>query len=220
MSEFFREVDEEYRRDRVAEIWRRYQTLIVGVAFVAIAAVGGWRYWQHTQLQQSEAAAIRYEDALRLVRNGKSEDAEKTLAALSGEAPAGYRMLARFRLAAEAGRRSAEDGAKAYDALAADGAVDATMQDLARLRSALLRMDLPDAAPAQTAFERLSTPGNAWRHTAREMLGLIALRRGDGDAASRYFDQIAADPESPQSLRGRLQVYTALAAGGPVQTTQ
>lgn len=220
MSEFIREVDEEYRRDRIAQIWQRHQGLIIGLAVLMLVSVGGWRYWQHAQQTRAEDAAVRYEEALRQSRDGKPEDAEKTLAALATDSPAGYRLLARFRLAAEMGRRSAEEGAAAYDALAADPAADSTLQDLARLRAAMLRMDLADPAAARTALERLASPANPWRHTAREMLGLIGLKRGDDALASRYFDQIAADPESPQALRGRLQIYTGLAAGGPVQTTQ
>ena len=52
------------------------------------------------------------------------------------------------------------------------------------------------------------------------MLGLAALKQGDYDGAGRWFDQIAADRETPQALRSRLEIYTALVAGGPVQATQ
>ena len=220
MDEFIREVDEEYRRQRIAEIWKRYNALIVGLAILLVAGVGGWRYWQHLERQRAEAASIRYETAVQLSREGKSEDAEKALEAVAAEAPSGYRLLARFRLAAETGKQNAEAGAKAYDALANDAGLDGSMRDLARLRGAMLRMDGPESANAERELERLATPTNPWRHTAREMLGLAALRRGDGEAASRWFDQIAADREAPQGIKARLEVYSALAAGGPVQTTQ
>lgn len=218
-NEFIREVDEEYRRDRIAEMWRRYNGFIVALAVLVIAAVGGWRYWQHVERTRAEAAAARYQEALRLDQDGKGEEAAQTLRGLTSDSAAGYRLLARFRLAAEEGQKAAEEGAKAYDALAADGSVPPLLQDLARLRAAMLRMDA-DAAAAQGALERLASPTNAWRHTAREMLGLAALRKGELDAAGRRFDEIAADRETPQSLRSRLEIYTALVAGGPVQATQ
>jgi hypothetical protein len=218
-NEFIREVDEEYRRDRIAEMWRRYNGLIVGLAVLVIAAVGGWRYWQHLERTRAEAAAARYQDALRLDQEGKGDDAAQVLRALTTDSAAGYRLLARFRLAAETGQQNPEDGAKAFDALAADGAVPPVLQDLARLRAAMLRLDT-DAAAAQPALEALAMPANAWRHTAREMLGLAALKRGDYDAAGRRFDEIAADREAPQALRSRLEIYTALVAAGPVQATQ
>jgi hypothetical protein len=219
-NEFFREVDEEYRRDQIAQIWQRYNGLIVGLAVLLVAAVGGWRYWQHVERTQAEATSARYEDAVRLAREGKSEDAEKALEAVARDAAGGYRLLSRFRLAAELGKTNAEDGAKAFDALAADGSVPGTWQDLARLRAAYLRIDNADPAAIRPQLERLAAPTNPWRHSARELLGLSGLKSGDYDFAGRWFDQIAADRETPQGLRQRLEIYTALTAGGPVQTTQ
>jgi hypothetical protein len=219
-NEFIREVDEEYRRDRILQIWKRYSGVIVGLAVLVVVAAGGWRYYQVAQRNQAEAAGARYEDAMRAARDGKGEEAERTLEALAKEAPDGYRALARLRLAAEKGRQNAEDGAKAFDALAADPAVPGPLQDLARLRAVLLRMDTADPGSLQQPLERLASPTGPWRHTAREMLGLLALKRGDAEGASRWFDQIAADREAPQALRSRLEIYSALAAGGPVQTTQ
>jgi hypothetical protein len=218
-NEFIREVDEEYRRDRVAQVWKRYNGVIVGLAVLLVAAVGGWRYWQYHQRTQAEAAASRYQEALRLDQDGKSEEAAQVLRGLTSDSSSGYRLLARLRLAAELGQQNAEEGAKAYDALASDGSVPPVLQDLARLRGAMLRLDI-DPAAAQPALERLATPTNAWRHTAREMLGLAALKRSDYDAAGRWFDQIAADRETPQALRSRLEIYTALVAAGPIQATQ
>ena len=52
------------------------------------------------------------------------------------------------------------------------------------------------------------------------MLGLTALKRGEYEAAGRWFDQIAADSDTPQGLRQRLEVYEALATGGPVAVTE
>lgn len=220
MSEFIREVDEEYRRDQIAQFWKRYNGVIVALAILFIAAVGGWRYWQHLERTRAEAAGARYEEALRLAREGKGEEAEKSLAALSTDASGGYRLLSRFRLAAERGKDNPDEGAKAYDALASDAGVNGLWQDLARLRAAMLRFDTADPAAIRPALERLASPTNPWRHTARELLGLSGLKAGDTDFASRWFDQIAADRETPQGLRSRLEIYTALVAGGPVRATQ
>lgn len=219
-DEFIREVDEEYRRDQMAQIWKRYSGVIVGVAILVVASVGGWRYWQHRQEVQAQAAAARYEGALRAARGEEnSDEAERALEAITRDAPDGYRLLARFRLAGELGQQEAEEGARAFDALAADGSVPPLWQDLARLRAAMLRMD-GDPAAVRPALERLATPTGAWRHTARELLGLSGLKSGDYDLAGRWFDQIAADRETPQGLRQRLELYSALVAGGPVQATQ
>ncbi len=219
-NEFIREVDEEYRRDRIAQAWKRYNSIIIGLAILLVAAVGGWRWWQHIERTRAEAAAMRYEDAVRLSREGKTEEAERALEALAKDTSGGYRLLSRFRLAAELGVQNAEDGAKAYDALASDPTVNPVWQDLARLRAAMLRMEDGEATAVQPVLERLATPTNPWRHTARELLGLLGLKRGDYDFAGKWFYQIAADRETQQGLRSRLEIYTALGAAGPVQATQ
>jgi hypothetical protein len=219
-DEFIREVDEEYRRDRVAQIWKQYNGVIIALVVLVIALVGGWRYWEHVQETQAQAAAVRFEEALKLSRDGSGSEAEKTFEALAKDSPAGYALISRFRLAAEMGKGSPEEGAKAFDALANDPKTGAPWQDLARLRAAMLRMDAADPAAMRQSLEGLATPTNVWRHTARELLGLSGLKAGDMDAAGRWFDQIAADRETPPALRQRLQVYTALVAGGPVQATQ
>ena len=42
MSEFFDEVDEEVRREQLKKLWDKYSLLIIGAAFLVVAAVGGW----------------------------------------------------------------------------------------------------------------------------------------------------------------------------------
>nr|WP_082173603.1 tetratricopeptide repeat protein [Methylobacterium platani] len=218
-NEFIREVNDEYRRDRLAQIWSRYSGVFIGLAVLVVLGVGGWRYWQYAQAQQSEAASLRFEEALRRAKDGTPEDAEKAFAGVATDAPFGYRLLARLRAAAEAGKADPAAGAKAYAAIADDTAIGQSLRDLARLRGALLLVDTNDANALNT-LQSLAAPSSAFRHTARETLGLVALKKGDYEGAGRWFDQIAADRETPAGLRQRLEIYVGLVAGGPVQMTE
>lgn len=219
-DQFIREVDEEYRRDQIARIWKRYSGLIVAVAILVVGGVGGWRYWQHVEAERAQASGTRFQEAVQFAQTGKTDEAEKVLSALVAEAPAGYQMLARFRLAAEEGTRDPEAGARLYDLLAVDAGAQGSLRDLARLRGALLRLGTTEAARALSDLEALANPTNPFRHSAREFLGLAALKRGEFETAGRWFDQITVDTDTPAGLRSRLEVYSALVAGGPVQTTQ
>lgn len=219
-NEFIREVNEDYRRDQVAEIWRRYSGLIIAVAVLVVAGVAGWRYWQADQKSRAETASESFETANRLARDGKTDEADKAFSLIETQGPAGYAMLARFRSATEAAKRDPAAGAAEYEALGADTKLSNGLRDLARLRAALVRLDLPNPDPALASLQGLAAPTGAFRHTAREMLGLSALKRGDYDGAGRWFDQISADPQTPQNLRQRIEVYAALVAGGPVTVTE
>ncbi|MDP4022762.1 tetratricopeptide repeat protein [Methylobacterium sp. NEAU 140] len=218
-NEFIREVDEDYRRDRILQIWRRYSGVIIAVAVLLVAGVAGWRYWEAQQRAAAETASVQFDDANRLAREGKTAEADKAYDALEAQGPAGYRLLARFRSAAETAKADPAKGAAEYDKLAEDTALGDGLRDLARLRAALIRMDGADPAPALASLQGLAA-GTPFRHTAREMLGLAALKKGDYEEAGRWFDQIVADPETPRNLRERIEVYAAIVAGGPVTVTE
>ena len=81
-NEFIREVDEDYRRDQIAKIWKRYNALIITGAILLVAGVGGYNYWRHAERVRAEAASERYDVANRLAKDGKTEEADRDFAAI------------------------------------------------------------------------------------------------------------------------------------------
>jgi len=216
MTDIFREIEEDLRRDKYAKLFSRFAPVLIALAVIVVLGVAGWRYWAYRQLQDSEAAGGQFEQALDLARDGKDSDAEAILKDLAATAPAGYRELARFRLAGETGKRDAAAGAAAFDALANDASLPSVLRDLATLRAAILRLDTAGRQDLEQKLTPLAAPGKPWRHTAREILGLAALKANDYEAAGRWFDEIVSDPEAPPALRRRIDLYLALVRGGPV----
>jgi hypothetical protein len=218
MTDIFREIDDEVRRAKAAAVWNRYRNVFAVVAVVAVAGVGGWQFWQHQERQTASGLGSRFESALRASSDGNATEAEAMLTELAGAGKGGYARLARFRLAAEVGRRDAAAGAAAFEALAADTTLDQSYRDLARLRAGLLRVDIAPYAELKTTLEPLTTGTNSWRHTARELLGISAMKASQYDDAGRWFDAIVTDPQAPQALRQRVELYLALVRGGAVET--
>ncbi len=213
---FLREIDEEVRRDKAADLWKKHGNLVIVLLVLLVAGVGAWRFWQFRQEQATQAVSARLESALKASRENRAEDAEKLLADLAKDGGTGYGLVARFRAAAEAAKREASDGIKAFDALAADPAVDPTFRDLAKLRSGTLKVDTSPYAEVKALLEPLASANGTWRHSAREMLGVSALKANNMDDAGRWFDQIVVDRDAPQALRQRADLYLALVRAGPV----
>ena len=220
MSDLLREVDEELRRERYQKLWERYGIYVIGAALVLVVAVAGWRGWEWYVAREASRAGARFETALELDTAGKQSEADEILAALSKDAPRGYRTLARFRLAADLAQRDRAAGATAYDSLADDTSVEPAFRDLAKVRAALALVDTASASEIARRLEPLIAGNSAFKASAREILGLARYRAGEREAARRLFVEIVADPETPPSLRSRAQLMLALLPVDAAPATQ
>lgn len=213
MADIFHEVDEEVRREQLKKLWEKYSILLVGAAVLIVLGIAGWRGYEWYIGQKAAEAGAQFEAALTLAEQGKAAEAEAAFAKVAAEAPQGYRLLARFRAAASIATTKRDDAVKAYDALAADGSIGQTWQDLAAIRAGLLVVDTAPFADMTNRLTSLTEPTRPYRHTARELLALSAWKNNDIAAAKRYIDMIAADAETPPGLRSRVDVLSALIAG-------
>lgn len=214
MSDIFREVDEEVRRDQALKFWERYQLPIIIIAVLIVASTTGYRLYQNARLHEAEEAGARYEAAVQLVRDGKTAEADAAFAEMISKGPSGYALLARFKQANALAQNDAAVAIKLYDALAQESSVPHELQDVARLRAALVALDGADLAQATERLEPLTQTGNAFRHVAREFLALAALKQNDYDAAGRWLDALVVDTQTPQTMRQRAEVLLGLVASG------
>jgi hypothetical protein len=212
VADIFHEVDEEVRREQLKKLWERYSLLIVAVAILIVAGIGGWRGYEYWIAKRSAAAGSQFEAAVALSEQGKYAAAEAAFAKAAAEAPDGYRVLARFRAAAEAAQTKPLGAVKAYDDLAADGSLGAIWQDLAAVRAGMLLVDVAPLEDMKRRLDPLAEPTRTYRHSARELLALSAWRSNDPTAAKRYLDMIASDAETPPGTRTRADILSALIA--------
>ena len=210
MSELFDEVDEEVRRDQLKKLWDQYSIYIIAGAFLIIAGVGGWRGYQYLEAQKAAEAGAAFDKAVELSEQNKHAEAEAAFNDLAAKAPWGYRMLARMRAAAEVATRDPQAAAKMYDDIAADRSIGAEQQDLAKVRAVGLLLEKSTYPNMLARLEASAAPGATFRHTARELLALSAWRANDAAAARKWLDLIAADGETPPSLRSRAEALQAM----------
>jgi hypothetical protein len=210
VSEIFDEVQEEVRREQLKRLWERYSTLIVTVAFLIVAGVGGWRGYLYWEGKKAQEAGAQFEAAAALSEQKKSAEAEAAFLKIATEGPQGYRILAKFRAAAELASRDVVGAVKLYDEVAADRNVGAAEQDLATLRAGGLLVDTAPYAELKARLEPLTAPNRTYRHSARELLAVSAWRNKDTTAARQWIDTITTDLLSPQTLRSRMEALQAL----------
>jgi len=213
---FLREVDEAVRHDQYKRLWDRYgvYALVLAVVFmVGVAGYKGWSYWRERQAQD---AGAMFSQALTLEEGADAAKAQDILSTLAKQGPKGYRVLARFQLAASEAKAGETDKAVAgYDALATDPSVDQILQGHAALQAATLRLDKADYAEMERRLKGLVDSNSAWKFSARELLGLSAYRLNNMREAERQFSALISDPGTPPNLRERADMMLALIVGTP-----
>ncbi|WP_457796316.1 tetratricopeptide repeat protein [Methylocystis sp. S23] len=208
MSDIFHEVDEDVRRDRAAEFWRRYQTPIFVIAFLIVAATGAWSYYQEKRLKAAEAANDRYVAAVKLAEEGKNAEAAAAFEAIAKDGPKGYAALARIRAAEVNPDR--EKALAELNAIGEDTNVDKLTQHIAMLRAALIVLEGDDRQKLERALGPLMISDGPFRFSAQEWNGLDALFNDDLDEAERVFEQVLNNGDAPQSMRQRASAYKGL----------
>jgi hypothetical protein len=205
-----KEVNEDLQRERMQKLWEQYSGYILAGAAAIIIGVGGFKFMEHRRQTAAEAAGAAYVSAVTQLRDNKRDDAQKAFDALARSQP-GLGALAKLRLAAadrDAGKTA--EALAAYDSLAADRAIDPLLSDFARLQTAMLTIDTANWTEMQNRLTPLNTETNAWRHAARELLGLAAQKAGMATEARTYFGQLIGDSTTPAAIGERAKMVMAI----------
>ena len=203
MSDIFREIDEELRRDNLLKLWSRYGRYVIAVAVLAVVIAGGIVAWRDHQASERRAQGQRYSNALALAREGKDADAAKVFGLLAREG-GGYSLLAAFaeaELLAKSGDKKA--AIAAYDHLAGASGIDPEFRGLAVLLSVMQGVADGDSAAAIERLQPLTVGGNPWRASALDLTAAAKLKAGDRGGALAIYKELADDLSAPQALRAR-----------------
>jgi hypothetical protein len=203
VSDIFREIDEELRRDNLLKLWSRYGRYVIAVAVVALAIAAAVVGWREHQASERRAQGQRYSNALTLARDGKDGEAAKVFALLAREG-GGYSLLAAFEeaeLLAKSGDRKA--AVAAYDRIAGSSGVDPEFRDLAVLLAGMQEVLDGDATATIERLKPLTVAGNPWRASALDLTAAAKLKAGDRGGALAIYKELADDRSAPQGLRAR-----------------
>jgi len=210
VSDIFQEVDEEVRREQLKKLWERHGVYLIAACVLLVVAVGGWRTYEWWEAKKAAQAGSAFQAAVALASEGKNKEAEEAFAKVASSGTATYRMLAKFREAAEVARRDPNAAVAIYDQLAADNSLGRVLQDLAALRAGTILVDTAPYGDIVRRLEPLTAPDRTFRHSARTMLALAAWRANDATAMRRWSDMIMADADTPSGTRGQIQMLQAL----------
>jgi hypothetical protein len=215
VSDIFDEIDEEVRREQFKKLWERYGNLFIALAVLVVIGVGGWQGYDYWRNKQAEQFGAQFTAAADLADKGKHAEAEKAFAEIAQKGTTGYRALAKLREAAEIEQRDPKAAVAAYDDIAKSSSVGQPLQDYAALRAGMLQVDKAPLAEVDARLAPLATGTGPFRHSAREMLAVAAWKANDVVAMRKWVKMVHDDPDTPPSLRQRVDILTALVPESP-----
>ena len=220
---FIREVDEELQRDRMAQLWKRFGPIVVGVALVVILATTGKIGWDAWQARQSERQGAAFAAAQAALDRDDPTAAAELFAGIASDHRGDVAAVARLR-EAEA-RLAGGDEAAALtllDALAETSGIDPILREFAAVAAAQRRLGNADPAGLLAALEPHMAADAPFRHSAREAAALAAIEAGDEGAAVEILRQLQADASTPDAMRQRAEELLATlgAAGESVTASE
>ena len=217
---FFREVDDELRRDRAQRVWKQWGLWIVAGVVAALLAFGGWLYWQHRQTLAAGVESEQLQAAFDSLAAGNTAAAGVPLSTLSQSKRDGYRALATFTQADILLQKNDLKGAAAkFAGIANDTGMAQPFRDLALIRQTAAEFDTVKPQVVVDRLRPLAVPGGAWLGSAGEMLGAAYLKMGKRKEAGEVFGRVARDKDVPESLRQRaVQLAGVLGSGNQGQT--
>ncbi len=209
-----REIDEELRREKFEKLWEQYGTYVLIAAGAIVLAVGGYQFYDQRKKSFAAENGARYEEAVKLVEQSKTDEAQKALNEIISSGHAGYASLAQLHLAGihlKANRP--KDALAVFEALATSPTADGDIKTFALLQAAALRIGEADFTELQNRLKPLAEGTSTWRFQARELLGTAAYKAGKPEEARSWLTPLLADSETPRAALDRAQlILGAMAA--------
>ncbi len=202
---FLREVDEEYRRDRLLNIWRDYGRWIIAAVVIALIGLAAYLYMGHRAVSASGTQGEQYDAALRLAEENQPDKAMPELDKLAKDGAAGYAALSRITQGNLLLQKGDTKGATAkFAEVASTASYPQPYRDLALLRQVSIEYDALKPEQVVDRLKALAVSTSPWFGTAGEMVAASYLKQGKRAEAGRLYGQIAQGGENvPETIRQR-----------------
>jgi len=217
MSDIFQEVEEDVRRERYEQLWKKYGNFVIGAAALLVLGVGGYQAWSAYDTNQRQTVSDQYQ-AAQIIAPTDTAKAEAQFGELSNSGYEGYSTLSKFNLAGAYFAQGKRDPAIALLQELTTASDDA-VSSIARLRLAWAEADAKPRTEIQTILEPLTAEDNPWRFAATEILAYVDFRTGSRAQAEADYLRLSQEPQASPSLRQRaaaiVQYLKANPAAGP-----
>lgn len=213
MSDIFREVEEEVRREQYEQLWKKYGDYVIAVAALLVIGVAGYQLWRYYDARQRAYASDEYQAAQSLLDSNKPVDAAAAYARLSKDAPSGYAQISQMQAAdalLAAGKKN--EAVAVYKQI--EGSGDPMLGAVARIRIGWAIVEEAPRLELETLLAPLTDATSPWKTMAREILAYSDYHMGATKQALGAYEALASDKDAPMGVRQRADAMATFLKGG------
>lgn len=193
---------EEQQVEAIKDWWKENGKAVIIGAVVGLGGLFGWRYYQDSVVQASEAASQSYTTVMNALQV-KGADAQADIQAfIDSNEVKEYSVLASLQLAKV--QVDAKDLAAALEQLkwAQSNTKDAALSPLISYRIARIEAEMGNLDAANSELSKVTD--SAWTGRIAELRGDIALRQGNKEAAYTAYTEAQQAADASPTLQMKL----------------
>ncbi|CAM3078855.1 YfgM family protein [Vibrio mytili] len=193
---------EEQQVEAIKDWWKENGKAVIIGAVVGLGGLFGWRYYQDSVVQASEAASHNYTQAINLLQE-KGLDAQADVQAfIDSSQVKEYSVLAALQLAKSFVNEQNLSAALEQLKWAQSNTKDAALSPLISYRIARLEAEMGNFDAASSELSKVTDA--TWSGRIAELRGDIALRQGDKNAAHAAYTEAQQAADASPTLQMKL----------------
>ncbi|HHF0558770.1 TPA: YfgM family protein [Vibrio antiquarius] len=193
---------EEQQVEAIKDWWKENGKAVIIGAVVGLGGLFGWRYYQDSVIQASEAASQSYTTAMNALQDKGTYAQADVKAFIESNEVKEYSVLAALQLAKA--QVEAQDLSAALEQLkwAQSNTQDAALLPLISYRIARIETEMGNFDAATAELSKVTDA--AWTGRIAELRGDIAIRQGDKDAAYAAYTEAQQAADASPTLQMKL----------------
>lgn len=200
-----REVDEDLRQEQLANWWKKYRFLVFGFVACVILGTAAHEWYAAWRTKVQTAESDRFEAALVLAAQNKTDEALNALKDLSQTGRTGYRSLAELRYAGLLIAQNRPEGLTALRAAAENTDMPEPLRDAARVSYVGHLLNTGNTVELQQLIAPLTgRPDGAFYGQAMVLKALLAVISGEKAQARQTVETALASNRISASVREQL----------------
>lgn len=202
----FQEINEEMKRERIKNFWKKYGLLATIILVAAITFAVSFESIKAWQGKKAATWSDAYAYAFNLQAQGRYDESINVFKNIENENHGIYKNLAQMQVAnilLEQGKT--EEAVKSLEEMAEDDSFNPNLHDVAVIKLVSYKLDNAPAAEIESLLNPLIAANGSWVNIAKEMKAMLAIREENLELAKEIYNDILSDEKLPDSMKARVE---------------